>query len=46
MSLRDGRSKMSKSDVSDASRVNLSDSADAVASKLKRAKTDAIVGIR
>lgn len=41
MSLRDGTKKMSKSDPSDASRINLTDSADAIAQKLKKAKTDA-----
>ena len=40
MSLRDGTKKMSKSDPSDASRINLTDDADAIAQKIKRAKTD------
>jgi tryptophanyl-tRNA synthetase len=40
MSLRDGTSKMSKSDPSDQSRINLTDDADTIASKIKRAKTD------
>ena len=40
MSLRDGASKMSKSDPSDLSRINLSDRADAVAQKIRKAKTD------
>ncbi len=40
MSLRDGARKMSKSDPSDLSRINLSDSADAVAQKIRKAKTD------
>jgi len=40
MSLRDGTKKMSKSDASDYSRINLTDSADAIAQKIKRAKTD------
>jgi tryptophanyl-tRNA synthetase len=40
MSLRDGSSKMSKSDPSDQSRINLTDDADAIAAKVKRAKTD------
>jgi tryptophanyl-tRNA synthetase len=40
MSLRDGTKKMSKSDESDASRINLTDDADAIAGKIKRAKTD------
>jgi tryptophanyl-tRNA synthetase len=40
MSLRDGSKKMSKSDDSDMSRINLTDDADAIANKVKRAKTD------
>ena len=40
MSLRDGAKKMSKSDPSDNSRINLTDSADAIAQKIRRAKTD------
>jgi tryptophanyl-tRNA synthetase len=40
-SLRDGTQKMSKSDPSDMSRINLSDTADAIASKIRKAKTDA-----
>ncbi len=40
MSLRDGAKKMSKSDPSDLSRINLTDDADAVASKIRKAKTD------
>ncbi len=40
MSLRDGTKKMSKSDASDQSRINLTDDADAIALKIKRAKTD------
>jgi len=40
MSLRDGTRKMSKSDPSDQSRINLNDSADAIALKIRRAKTD------
>ena len=43
MSLRDGTRKMSKSDPSDQARINLTDDADAVALKVKRAKTDAAV---
>lgn len=41
MSLRDGTAKMSKSDPSDMSRINLTDDADTIANKIKRAKTDA-----
>lgn len=40
MSLRDGSKKMSKSDVSDASRINLTDDADTIAKKIRKAKTD------
>jgi tryptophanyl-tRNA synthetase len=40
MSLRDGTKKMSKSDPSDQSRINLSDDADTIALKIRRAKTD------
>lgn len=40
MSLRDGTAKMSKSDPSDQSRINLTDDADTIANKIKRAKTD------
>ena len=40
MSLRDGTKKMSKSDASDQSRINLTDDADAIAQKVRRAKTD------
>ncbi|MBL8836226.1 MAG: tryptophan--tRNA ligase [Alphaproteobacteria bacterium] len=40
MSLRDGTKKMSKSDASDMSRINLTDDADAIANKIKKAKTD------
>jgi tryptophanyl-tRNA synthetase len=39
-SLRDGTAKMSKSDPSDQSRINLTDSEDEIRNKLKRAKTD------
>ncbi len=40
MSLRDGTKKMSKSDPSDMARINLTDDADAIANKIKRATTD------
>ena len=40
MSLRDGNSKMSKSDPSDMSRINLVDDSDTVAQKVRKAKTD------
>ena len=40
MSLRDGTKKMSKSDESDMSRINLTDDADAIANKIRRARTD------
>lgn len=41
MSLRDGSAKMSKSDPSEYSRINLTDDADAIAQKVKKARTDA-----
>ncbi len=41
MSLRDGSNKMSKSDPSDNSRINLTDSADVIAKKIRKAKSDA-----
>lgn len=40
MSLRDGTKKMSKSDPSDQSRINLTDDADTIAKKFRKAKTD------
>ena len=40
MSLRDGTKKMSKSDSSDNSRINLTDDADTIAQKIRKAKTD------
>ncbi len=40
MSLRDGNAKMSKSDPSDMSRINLTDDADMIAQKIRKAKTD------
>jgi len=40
MSLRDGRSKMSKTDPSDQSRIHLTDSDDEIAVKIRKAKTD------
>jgi len=40
MSLRDGTKKMSKSDPSDMSRINMTDDADAIAQKIRKAKTD------
>src|SRR6202140_731344 len=40
MSLRDGTKKMSKSDASDYSRINLTDGADEIAQKVKKARTD------
>jgi len=41
MSLRDGAAKMSKSDPSDYSRINLMDDADAISQKIRKARTDA-----
>src|ERR1700688_5152994 len=40
MSLRDGTKKMSKSDPSDYSRINMTDGADAIAQKVRKARTD------
>src|SRR5438876_963607 len=40
MSLRDGTKKMSKSEPSDMSRINMTDDADTIAKKIQRAKTD------
>ncbi|HWB45813.1 MAG TPA: tryptophan--tRNA ligase [Hyphomicrobiaceae bacterium] len=40
MSLRDGTKKMSKSDASDLSRINMTDDADTIARKIQKAKTD------
>ncbi len=45
MSLRDGRKKMSSSDPSDQSRINLTDDADAIALKIRRAKSDSQMGL-
>jgi tryptophanyl-tRNA synthetase len=45
MSLRDGTKKMSKSDVSDMSRINLDDDADTIALKIRRAKSDSLMGM-
>lgn len=44
MSLKDATKKMSKSDADDASRINLTDSADVIADKIKKAKTDSHTG--
>jgi tryptophanyl-tRNA synthetase len=45
MSLRDGTRKMSSSDPSDQSRINLIDDADTIAQKIKRAKSDSEMGL-
>ena len=45
MSLTDGRRKMSKSDPSDASRINLLDPPDVIRAKIQKCKTDAAVGL-
>ena len=42
MSLRDGKKKMSKSEESDYSRINLSDNAETISKKIKKAKTDSL----
>ncbi|CAM9685522.1 unnamed protein product [Chrysoparadoxa australica] len=44
MSLQDGTSKMSKSDESDNSRINLTDPPDVIARKIKKCKTDGVSG--
>ena len=43
MSLKDGLKKMSKSDSSDASRINLTDNRDQIINKIKKAKTDPLL---
>ncbi|WP_191061477.1 tryptophan--tRNA ligase [Geminicoccus harenae] len=45
MSLRDGTKKMSKSDTSDYSRINLTDDSDTIAQKIRKAKSDPIEGM-
>ncbi|MEE8172094.1 MAG: tryptophan--tRNA ligase [Alphaproteobacteria bacterium] len=45
MSLRDGRAKMSKSEASENSRINLTDDADTIRRKIRRAKTDSQPGM-
>ncbi|MFP4126964.1 MAG: tryptophan--tRNA ligase [Alphaproteobacteria bacterium] len=45
MSLRDGTKKMSKSETSDMSRINLTDDADAIALKFQKAKSDSFEGL-
>ncbi|ORY94511.1 tryptophanyl-tRNA synthetase [Syncephalastrum racemosum] len=45
MSLRDPTSKMSKSDPSDMSRINLTDTPETIQSKIRRAQTDSIQGV-
>ena len=45
MSLRDGAKKMSKSDASDQSRINLTDDTDVIAAKFRKAKSDMVEGI-
>ena len=42
MSLSDGRKKMSKSEISDSSRINLNDNPEIIQNKIKRAKTDSL----
>ena len=45
MGLTDGRSKMSKSDPNEGSRINLLDPPELITRKIKRAKTDAVIGL-
>ena len=42
MSLKDGKKKMSKSDPSDQSRINMTDTADIIQKKIQRARTDSL----
>ena len=42
MSLKDGTKKMSKSELSDSSRINLTDDKEVIVNKIKKAKTDAL----
>ena len=42
MSLKDGTKKMSKSEISDQSRINLNDDKDVIVNKIKKAKTDTL----
>ena len=42
MSLKDGQKKMSKSELSDLSRINLTDDEDEIINKIKKAKTDTL----
>lgn len=46
MSLKDGTKKMSKSDASDNSRINLTDEPEVIFDKIKKAKTDSIIKIQ
>lgn len=46
MSLRDGKKKMSKSDPSDNSRINLTDQPEVIYDKIRRATTDSIPKIK
>lgn len=45
MSLRDATKKMSKSEASDYSRINLTDTADVISDKIRKAKSDSLIGI-
>jgi len=45
MSLQDGTKKMSKSDISDLTRININDDPKLIEKKIKKAKTDAVLGI-
>ena len=46
MSLKDGKKKMSKSDLSDMSRINLKDSPEMIFNKIMKGKTDCIPEVR
>jgi len=45
MSLRDGKCKMSKSDVNESSRIDLTDDASTISKKIRAAKTDTLIGV-
>ena len=46
MSLKDATKKMSKSDPSDQSRINITDNPEAIYSKIRKAKTDSISNVK
>ena len=46
MSLKDGNKKMSKSEISENSRINITDDAEVIADKIRKAKTDSITKVK